>query len=386
MAKPEDRPRKKGQKVRVPMRRNRAKPARVRDWKRQSECAEGLEFDTTQRESVMAKGDLSRRRTIIVPEDGAAVDTELRGGVVVVMHGLHAEVDDGRRRYLCTVPRMLRTRLIRERVSLTVGDRVRFQPAADPPAEAQGVIEQVEPRRGQLQRKVNRRIQTIVANVDQAVIVSSAAEPWPKPNLIDRYVVSALAGEMTPVICMNKIDLDADGQARRLLERYAALDYAVLCVSATAGTNVDRLADLLKDRSSVIVGQSGVGKSSLLNAIEPGLGLRVAEVSWDTQKGRHTTSSASLIRLEAGGYVVDTPGIRAFELCLTNPHELEAYYVEFVPRVPQCKFADCTHREEIGCAVKAAVESGDIHPERYESFRLLFEEIMAGASWDGAGR
>jgi len=369
-----DRPSKKGKKVRVAMRRNRNKPPRVSDWTRKARDAEDNDIDTSAREMVIAKGDLSRRRTIIVPE-GELKHEEFLSGVVVSVHGLHLQVDDGARTVLCAVPRMLRTRMIEERHPVAVGDRVRFslEKSMDG-GEVTGVVQSVEPRRGQLQRQSDDRVHTVVANVDQAIIVSSADEPPPKPNLIDRYIVSALAGGITPVICMNKIDLDGDAFAARILARYATLGYAAFATSTRTGEGIDRLRTALKDKSSAVAGQSGVGKSSLLNAVQPGLGLKVGEVTRDTQKGRHTTTTATLVRLEFGGFVVDTPGIRAFELAQIDPRELEAYFIEFVPLVAKCKFPDCLHTHETGCAVKAAVDRGEIHSARYESYVRLFEE------------
>jgi len=373
MASPEhDRPSKKGKKVRVAMRRNRGKPPRVSDWTKQAREADDNEVDSVKSEQVVAKGDLSRNRTIIVSkEQSSAVD--LARGIVLGVHGLHLQVEVGGRMVVCSVPRMLRTRLIQERHPVAVGDWVRLKIGREDEV-ATGVVESVEPRRGQLQRQSDGRIQTVVANVDQAVIVSSADDPPPKPNLIDRYVVSALAGGITPVICMNKMDLDRGREAARIVERYASLGYRSQAVSATKGEGVDQLRHILKDKASVVAGQSGVGKSSLLNAVQPGLGLKVGAVTRDTQKGRHTTTMATLIRLEFGGYVVDTPGVRAFELAMIDRRELEVYFVEFVPLVPDCKFPDCTHTHETACAVKAAVEQGTVHPERYESYLRLFEE------------
>ncbi len=372
----EKKPHEPGRKVRVPFRRNRAKPPRVTDWTRQARESEDYELEAKQSEAVIAKGDLSRRRTITVRTDKASA--ELRAGMVIAMRGLYADVDDGERIWPATIRRVLRTRLIHDRHPITVGDRVRFRVNTGPEGTVQeGVIEAVEPRQGQLRRKTGRRIQTIVANVDQAVIVGSAAEPAPKPHLLDRYIVAAHAGGITPVICMNKMDLEAEGQVGPLLELYAQLGYTTLCTSTITGKNIDKLREVLRGKSSVIAGQSGVGKSSLLNAVQPGLKLRVGDVIEQTQKGRHTTTTASLIRLAVGGYVVDTPGVRAFDVSLVPQHELEAHFVEFVPRIAQCKFADCSHTHEIDCAIKAAVERGDIHLQRYETYLQMFEESGA---------
>jgi len=373
---PDERPRKsKGEKVRVPFRRNRSPKKRDKDWTGRGRDAEGHDVEAARIESVVPKGDISRQRTIIVGEERPA--GEVHRGVVVAMRGLYANVDDGTKMVACTIRRILRTRLIDDRGAIAVGDRVGFviEPqGAAKNKETEGVIESVEPRTGQLQRLAGRRVQTIAANVDQAIIVSSAGQPQPKPHLIDRYIISAHAGQMKPVICMNKIDLDSDGFASEKLVRYEHLGYRVLRVSATTGRGIDTLRESLKDRTSVIAGQSGVGKSSLLNAIQPGLKLRIGEVHGQTEKGTHTTTTAVMLRLDIGGYVVDTPGIRSFDLSLISRDELEAYFVEFVPLVEKCRYPSCTHVYEEECAIKDAVGRGEIHPDRYATYLALFEE------------
>jgi ribosome biogenesis GTPase len=361
-----------GDKTRVPMRRNRSKPARTTDWTRQAREQDGHEVDSPHSENVVAKGDLSRHRTMIKPDETGAGDPGTQLGTVIAMRGLFAEVDGGQGVVSCTVRRVLRTRSIEDRQPVTVGDRVRFRLEGDNAENQEGVIEAVEPRRGQLQRRVAKRIQTIVANVDQAIIVSSAGEPEPRPNLIDRYVASSMAGDIKPIICMNKIDLDASGSSRALLRRYAGLGLETICASAMGLIGIDELRECFRGKASVVAGQSGVGKSSLLNAVQPGLKLRTGGIINETGKGRHTTTTASLIPLDIGGYVVDTPGVRSFDLSVIPQHEIEMYFVEFLPHIPHCKFPDCTHTHEIACAVKTAVESGEIHPERYESYVRLF--------------
>ena len=203
---------KGSQKVRVEFRRNRAKPARDKTWTRLADDNndDDQARDTLSSERVAAKGKLSRRRTVIVSEDGAtpAPDKDLRTGTVVAMLGRIAQVDEGERIWPCSIRRVLRTRSIRGRNAVTVGDRVRFGvPINRVGVEVEGVIESVEPRYGELKRVVGRREHTVVANVDQAIIVSSADLPKPKPHLVDRYIVSALHGGITPIICLNKIDL-----------------------------------------------------------------------------------------------------------------------------------------------------------------------------------
>ena len=366
----------KGEKVRVPFRRNRSPRRRDKDWTDRARDAGGHDVEAVRSEQVVPRGDLSRQRTIIV---GDETRTDLISGVVVAVRGLYADVDDGRQIVPCTIRRVLRTRLIKERGPLAAGDRVGFVIEKEIAGKGvEGAIESVEPRRGQLRRLAGRRIQTIAANIDQAIIVASAAQPDPKPHLIDRYIVSAHAGEMAPVICMNKIDLDVDGSAAAILDRYVRLGYRTLRTSAVTREGIDELRSELKSRSTVIAGQSGVGKSSLLNTIQPGLLIRVGEVSAQSEKGRHTTTTACLHRLDFGGYVVDTPGIRSFDLSIIPAGELEAYFIEFVALVPLCKFPDCTHTHETDCAVKAAVERGDVHPHRYETYLALFDEASQG--------
>jgi ribosome biogenesis GTPase len=207
-----------------------------------------------------------------------------------------------------------------------------------------------------------------VTNVDQLVIVTSAAEPRLKPNLIDRLLVTAERAGVRPIICINKIDLIEPAHLMPLVGVYAQLGYDVLLVSAVAGIGIDRVRDQLAGAQSVVSGQSGVGKSSLLNAVEPGLDLRVQQVSDESQKGRHTTTTAELIPLSFGGYVVDTPGIRQFQLWDVIPEEVAGFFRDLRPYVSRCRFPDCTHTHEDHCAVKDAVADGWIDTRRYESY------------------
>jgi ribosome biogenesis GTPase len=373
---------RKGRKLRVPFRRNRQQPRREKDWTSKAHEAEDFHIDDALEERVTPKGDLSRQRTIIVDDEGNELIEDLRCGVVVAMRGLFAEVDDGDRIWPCTVRRILRTRVTEERHPVTVGDRVDFLIAKEAEGVAQeGVIERVADRKSQLRRRARRRVHTIAANIDQAVIVSSTAEPDPKPHLIDRYIVASLAGGITPVVCMNKMDLDDRGVGAPILERYEALGYRALKSSAITGEGVDVLKEVLKGKSSVIAGQSGVGKSSLLNAVQPDLNLQIGDIVEQTQKGRHTTSTATLIRLKLGGYVVDTPGVKSLDISTVEKSEIEVHFLEFQPHIPHCKFPDCTHTHEGDCAVKAAVKAGLIHPERYESYVRMFEEPWDTEGW-----
>lgn len=370
-------PGRKGKKVRVAFRRNRNRPPRRKDWTRNIASDESAALDAASSERVQAKGDLSRKRTI-TRHDADADAANLHEGVVVAMRGLFAQVDDGRDVWLCTVRRVLRTRLIREHHPVTTGDRVLFSVARTASGgQRDGVIERVGPRKGVLCRMVRRRRHVVAANVDQAIIVSSAGAPPFKPHLIDRYIVAAHDGGVEPIIGLNKIDLDSGGSARQYLRIYESLGYRTVTTCAVSGAGVARLRRILHARCSVLVGQSGVGKSSLLNAVDPRLRLRTGAVNTDIRKGRHITTTALLIRLDGGGYVVDTPGVRSFDLSAVNLNDIEAHMREFADYIPHCKFPDCTHRHESGCAVKAAATAGQIHADRYDSYVRMYEERLA---------
>ena len=364
-----------GRKVRVDFRRNRQAPPRQKGIPLHvtHEVDDHDDLATPDWETVSAKGDLSRKRTVIESDNIPAGATE---GFVLAVRGLIADVEvaDGTP-YACTIRRVLRTRRIEERHPVVVGDRVLFIPSrVTGEAVAEGVIVRVLARRSQLRRATERRTHLIAANVDQVIVVASVDLPPLKPSLIDRYLVSASAGGMDAVVCLNKADLDVDGRAAAVLERYARIGYPTLMTSVATSTGVDALRERLRGKSSVFAGQSGVGKSSLLNAVQPEWDLRIGEVCMVTEKGRHTTTTARLLKLNGGGYVVDTPGIRAFELAMIPVSELEAHFVEFADRVADCKFANCTHIHEEDCAIRTAVARGEIHPERHATYVRLFKE------------
>ncbi|MFO0952445.1 MAG: ribosome small subunit-dependent GTPase A [Isosphaeraceae bacterium] len=385
----------KKKKVRVAFKKNRQKRTRANDLTRRYHANELAGPDPASAERVRAKGDLSRHRTIVTEEtqtphpDAETADTTpaessgdasaLRAvdletcltGRVVRIHGLISVVqtDDGEE-HPCHVRRILKTLAIDARNVVTVGDRVWFRPRGE--AGEEGLIEKVAPRRGTIIRGYRRHKHVLVANVDQILIVSAFEEPGIKLPLIDRYLISAEIGGVRPVVVLNKSDLVDPSLYQWVVGLYTQLGYETVLTSASDGRGIDRLRGLVESGTTAFSGQSGVGKSSLLNAIQPGLNLRVREVSDWTFKGKHTTTTAELIRLDSGGYVVDTPGLRQFELWGVVPSELSGHFVEFRSYLPLCRFPDCSHTHEADCAVKDAVHWGRIDPGR---FRKLPEAL-----------
>ena len=376
----------KKKKTRVELRKNRQTRTRANDFTRSHHAETRGHDEGHSQERVRAKGALSRHRTIITEhdEEDASFDSPLSAlaidleaclpGRVVKVHGLESvvEADDGRA-YRCGVRRLLKSLAIAERNVIAVGDRVWFRPSA----EDQGLIENVAKRRGTVVRGYRRQRHVIAANVDQLLIVSAFQEPGLKTPLIDRYLISAESGGVRPVIVLNKSDLVDLAHFQWVIGMYSQIGYEVLVTSVSDGRGLGRLREILAQGCTAFSGQSGVGKSSLLNAIQPGLSLRVGRVSDWTSKGRHTTTTAELIRLEVGGHVVDTPGLRQFELWGVDPADLDSVFPEFRPYIPHCRFPDCSHTHEGQCAVKDAVHDDQIHPARFESYlRLYYQKPM----------
>ena len=372
---------RKSRKIRADFRKNRTPRTRRTDWTRDFQQDRFLEEAPPQVERI-GKGELTRRRTVVgstgedhdpsAPEIQLEVDESacLRGRVLGVF-GLTCRVqaDDGRV-YQCVTRRLLRMLATDKRQVVAAGDRVCFRPV--PGGEAgEGFIVRVEPRRTCLARAVGGRQHVIVANVDQVLIVASAAEPRLKPNLIDRLLVSAEQARLRPVVCINKIDLVDPASLEPLAGVYCRMGYEVLLLSATAGLGIDRFRRALANRQSVVAGQSGVGKSTLLNAVEPALRLPIAPVSAETEKGCHTTTTARLLPLSFGGCVVDTPGMRQYRLWDVIPEEVVNFYRDLRPLVSYCEFPNCTHTHEAECAVKDAVADGRLDARRYESYLYL---------------
>ena len=287
-------------------------------------------------------------------------------------------VETGEGQYVCKIPGRLKQER-KDTALVAIGDRVTISVNPD----GSGLIEEVEERASVLSRARPAasarqmqadREQVLVANPDQVVFVFSIRQPPPSLRKLDRFLVVAEMNELPAVICVNKVDLVEPSEAREMFRMYEEIDYPVIYTSAVTGEGIAELRTILEGKISVLAGSSGVGKSSLLNAMQPGLGLRVRDVSEATEKGMHTTRHAELFELEQGGYVADTPGIRGLALFDIEPQELDAYFREIAPLVPDCQFSDCTHRHEPNCAVRRAVEEGRIAPARYESYLRLRDE------------
>jgi len=292
-------------------------------------------------------------------DDGVAIDASLRG-------------------------RLKQTR--ESALKLAVGDRVTIVPGDRGDGWA---IDTILPRRSQLARRepggrYGERI--VVANIDQVVIVFAAANPEPHPRMLDRFLVIAEANNLHARIVINKTELVGPGTAHARFDEYARVGYSVHFTSATMGMGLPELHDALAGRTSAFSGPSGVGKSSLLNAMYPGLELRVGAISESVNKGRHTTVGAVLHPLPDGGYVVDTPGLREIGMWGVPVEHLDACFPEFRPFLEQCRFNDCSHQSEPECAVREAVGRGEISAERYDSYLRLYGELEATEQHQSSSR
>lgn len=313
----------------------------------------------------------------ITPEEG-----QLRGRVLSIQsRGIIVECDS--KQYLCTLRGVLKKEKSQFKNLITVGDFVHFELLAD----GEGVICSIEPRRSVLSRADNlsrRKQQLIAANIDQVLITVSVMTPLLKPSLVDRYIIAAIKGNMEPVVLVNKIDLLEENATddprfeeekhlyQEFLEAYSRSSIPVIPISVETGEGLEQLRAVMKGKASVFSGQSGVGKSSLINKITH-LSLPVGETVAQTRKGAHTTTTAQLIPLEFGGWCIDTPGIKSFGVWDLQADEIVGYYGEIHEKGLSCKFPNCTHTHESDCAVKAAVENGEIAHLRYYSYLSLLE-------------
>jgi ribosome biogenesis GTPase len=293
------------------------------------------------------------------------------GRVMRLQSGFYTvETDEG------SITCQLRGRLKKGRRTgdiVAVGDMVEYSCLPD----GSGAIEQVLPRTQAFERLAptarGEYRQIFLANAEQVVLVFACTQPDPNLRMLDRFLVIAEKQDIPPVIVANKVDLVDLEKARAMFAVYPSLGYKVLFTSAVTGYGIEDLRQALQNKLSALAGPSGVGKSSLLNAIQPELGLAVNKISDATTKGRHTTVVREMFALNGGGYVVDLPGLRQLALYDTEPEELDGYFPELRPLVADCQFSDCTHQDEPGCAVIKAVESSQVNPERYISYlRMRF--------------
>ena len=274
---------------------------------------------------------------------------------------------------------VLRGKVKRDSPHVVVGDRVHLEP--EPTGDLYGVVS-VESRTTLLERRVpeGRGTRPVAANIDEVFVVTATVDPAPIPQLIDRLLVVAEANSIQAAVVVNKVELDA---GRELIDRCRAAGYSVYPTSAKTGQGIDEFKQALAGKVSVVTGPSGAGKSSLLNAVQPGLKLRIGEISAKVRRGKNTTVSAVMLPLDAGGYLVDTPGFSEVGLWGVVPRELPTCFPEMRPFIGNCRYADCRHMTEPGCRVKEAVEAGKIRADRWESYRILLEELeSAPEEWE----
>ncbi len=292
---------------------------------------------------------------------------------------------DGRN-YLCHIKGSLKKEQKKEKNLVTIGDFVRIDIIDD--TEAQ--IVHVDTRYSTLTRADNltrRKSHLIAANIDQVCIIVSAKDPTLKPTLVDRYIISAKKGNMKPIVIINKVDLidDALEEEKNLfhlfVHDYSQLDFPLLLVSAKTKQGIEDIQQIMRGKTSVFSGQSGVGKSSLINAVL-GTDLAVGDIVERTRKGAHTTTTASLFPLPHGGFCVDTPGVKSFGLYNIEPEDVSSFFPEILALQSECKFRGCTHTHEPGCAVLEAVEEETLSLLRYHSYVSLLERKETKEEWE----
>lgn len=284
--------------------------------------------------------------------------------------------------YLCRMRGKLKQGRQQAQAVVVAGDRVQLRPL--PPeaedAEPAAVVEEVLPRHSSIARRAarrtgGRRAQVLMANLDQLVAVQSVAEPAPQGSLVDRLLLGASSQDVPAVLCLNKCDLDPQTAADPRWDYYEIVGVTVVRTSAARGEGIERLAAVLKDRISLLLGASGVGKSSLLNAIQPGLSLPTGEVTEKTGLGRHTTTHTQLFPLRQGGFIADSPGLRGFDAWGLAPEELRTCFPDFQEASAGCRFRSCLHRDEPGCGVKEAVARGIIPTWRHQAYLDILRDL-----------
>lgn len=300
---------------------------------------------------------------------------KLLEGLILKSTGKHYSVlgEDGKS-YDAVLKGKWRTKGLRTTNPLAVGDHVKFNSNENNDC----VIEELIPRKNHIIRKsinLSKESHIVAANVDQALLIVTPDEPPTSFGFIDRFLVAAESYHIPTIIVINKIDLpNTEEKIADMMMTYEMIGYPVLITSALNDKNTDKLKEVLREKVTVLAGHSGVGKSTLINKIEEGLELKTSEVSDYHKKGKHTTTFAEMHALSFGGFIIDTPGIKGYGIIGLDKHELALYFPEMAKKLPECKFYNCTHINEPKCAVKLAIEEGEIPESRYKSYLNMFEE------------
>ncbi|MBC8506041.1 MAG: ribosome small subunit-dependent GTPase A [Anaerolineales bacterium] len=383
--------------------KNKAKKPRQKEWIPDSwDDIDDLDYSVDER--IMPRGEEERRREIerkalsgtsggnserAADPQGSEPASGSRPGIPGLVVGVSSgmcrvDIHNGAAPILCDIRGSLKSQETGFTNVVAAGDQVKINLNG----EQRGVVEEVLPRRSILARpyrpdvgKISSKQQIVVANIDRVLIVASWREPNIWPALIDRYLIAVQRNQLEAVICVNKIDLVEDpAEFQATIKPYQDLGFRLILTSAETGAGIDELAVLLKSSTTVLAGLSGVGKSTLLTAIQPSLDLRVGKVTQRgtfTGQGRHTTTQSRLWNLENGGVVIDTPGIREFGLVGIKQAQLAEWYPEMVDHLGGCRYSDCSHSNEPGCAIKAAVANGAISELRYKNYTQIYDELCA---------
>lgn len=305
-------------------------------------------------------------------------------GLVIRNTGSHYVVapDDGSAEINCKIKGNFRIKGIRTTNPVAVGDRVTV---GDPAPDGTAYITAIAPRRNYIIRRasnLSKEAHIIAANVDRAMLVATLAHPTTSTNFIDRFLATASAYDVPAILVINKTDLLTEPEDRELLDAvvylYSSIGYEVATVSAKTGEGMDRLRELLRDKITLVSGNSGVGKTTLINELIPGLDLRTAEISAVHDQGMHTTTFSELFRLPGGGAIIDTPGVRGFGTIDFDKYEVAHYFPELFEESKHCRFGNCTHTHEPGCAVLRAIDEGRIAQSRYASYLSILDDATEG--------